>query len=656
MTDFLKYLVSNASIENKSIDISQYKKLYNQSINNSAEFWAQQAKNIEWISPFTKVKNTTFESTKVSIRWFEDGTLNLSYNCLDRHLNKYGNQIAIIWEGDDGNQSYSITYKELHFEVCRFANVLKKQGIGKGDVVTLYMPMIPEVSIAMLSCTRIGAIHSVIFAGFSSEAIVSRIMDSNTKLIITADYGFRAGRKIPLKEKIDNALKNPLITSVKNVIVFLRSDTNSVNWYNHRDLVWQDLIHSVNECCPAQEMNAEDPLFILYTSGSTGTPKGVLHTTGGYLVYITTTFKYVFNYRQNEIYWCTADIGWITGHSYLLYAPLSCGAITLMSEGTPNWPNINRMAKTIDKYQVNILYTAPTVIRTLMVENNKAIQDTQRTSLRILGTVGEPINPDAWQWYYKKIGNEMCPILDTWWQTETGGIIITPLPNIIKLKPGSAALPFFGIQLALVDNNGVLIHGVGKGNLVIVDSWPGQARTLYTDHDRFIKTYFSMFPGVYCTGDGARRDEDGYYWITGRIDDVLNVSGHRLGSAEIESVLVSHPKIVEAAVVGIPHKIKGQSICAYIKLNMNVQPTLSLYNEIYAWVRKKIGNIATPDALYWIQELPKTRSGKIMRRILRKIAIGDIDDLGDLSTLSDPEIIQKLVLEIKNIKKQMLST
>lgn len=638
------YPISDAIAQRALLSVEQYRQLYQQSVNDPESFWREQGHIIDWITPYQKVKNTSFDPGHVRIRWFEDGTLNVSANCLDRHLAERGDQTAIIWEGDDARESQVLTYRQLHQAVCRFANVLKGQGVAKGDVVAIYMPMVPEAAVAMLACARIGAIHSVIFGGFSPEAIAGRIVDSSAKLVITADEGIRAGRKIPLKKNIDDALKNPAVKTIERVIVFKRTG-KTIDWTDGRDLWWHDAVADVADDCPPIAMKAEDPLFILYTSGSTGKPKGVLHTSGGYLVYAAMTFKYVFDYHPGDIYWCTADVGWVTGHSYLLYGPLACGAVTLMFEGVPNWPDARRMAQVVDKHQVNILYTAPTAIRALMAEGDKAIEGTSRASLRIMGSVGEPINPEAWEWYYHKIGNAKCPIMDTWWQTETGGFMITPLPGAVPLKAGSATLPFFGVQPALVDNGGVIQEGAGEGNLVIVDSWPGQARTLYGDHDRFEQTYFSTFKGMYFSGDGARRDEDGYFWITGRVDDVLNVSGHRLGTAEIESALVSHPKIAEAAVVGIPHAIKGQAIYAYITLNHGEMPTAELYNEVRSWVRKEIGSIATPDILHWTDSLPKTRSGKIMRRILRKIAAGDTSNLGDTSTLADPGVVEKLLEE-----------
>ncbi|AKA38966.1 acetate--CoA ligase [Yersinia ruckeri] len=649
MSQLHKYPIPPAIAENALINPAQYHDFYQQSVQNPDAFWGEQGKIIDWIKPYSIVKNTSFDPGHVSIRWFEDGTLNLSANCLDRHLTERGEQTAIIWEGDDPSQSKHVTYKQLHHNVCQFANVLKKLGVKKGDVVAIYMPMVPEAAVAMLACARIGAVHSVIFGGFSPDAVAGRIIDSNAKLVITADEGMRAGRAIPLKKNVDDALRNPAITSINNVVVFQRTGKTGY-WQEGRDLWWHDLIVGVSADCPAEEMNAEDPLFILYTSGSTGKPKGVVHTTGGYLVYAAMTFKYVFDYHPGDIYWCTADVGWVTGHSYLLYGPLACGAMTLMFEGVPNYPGVNRLGQVIDKHQVNILYTAPTAIRALMAEGDKAIEGTKRTSLRIMGSVGEPINPEAWEWYYNKIGNGQCPIVDTWWQTETGGFMITPLPGATELKAGSATRPFFGVQPALVDNLGNPQEGASEGNLVITDSWPGQARTLYGDHDRFEQTYFSTFKGMYFSGDGARRDEDGYYWITGRVDDVLNVSGHRLGTAEIESALVSHPKIAEAAVVGVPHNIKGQAIYAYITLNHGEEPTPELYTEVRNWVRKEIGPIATPDILHWTDSLPKTRSGKIMRRILRKIAAGDTSNLGDTSTLADPSVVEKLLEEKQSMQ------
>ncbi|MCS3424235.1 acetyl-CoA synthetase [Rahnella sp. BIGb0603] len=650
MSQVHKHSIPASVAERALITPEKYQQYYQQSVEDPEAFWGEQAKVLDWIKPFTQAKNTSFAPGNIDIRWFEDGTLNLAANCLDRHLAEKGDQTALIWEGDDPNaENKHVTYKQLHQDVCQFANVLKGFGVRKGDVVAIYMPMVPEAAVAMLACARIGAVHSVIFAGFSPEAVSGRIIDSNAKIVITADEGLRAGRTIPLKQNVDDALKNPAVTSVTHSIIFKRTGKQG-EWKEGRDIWWHDAIKDVPADCPAEEMKAEDPLFILYTSGSTGKPKGVLHTTGGYLVYAALTFKYTFDYHDGDIYWCTADVGWVTGHSYLLYGPLACGAVSLMFEGVPNYPTPARMAQVIDKHKVNILYTAPTAIRALMAEGDKAVEGTSRASLRIMGSVGEPINPEAWEWYYKTIGNSQCPIVDTWWQTETGGFMITPLPGATELKAGSATRPFFGVQPALVDNEGIPQEGACEGNLVITDSWPGQARTLFGDHDRFEQTYFSTFKNMYFSGDGARRDEDGYYWITGRVDDVLNISGHRLGTAEIESALVSHPKIAEAAVVGIPHNIKGQAIYAYITLNHGEEPSPELYTEVRNWVRKEIGSIATPDVLHWTDSLPKTRSGKIMRRILRKIAAGDTSNLGDTSTLADPGVVEKLLEEKQSMK------
>ncbi len=649
MSQIHKHPVPANIAENTLINAQQYRKMYQQSVQDPDAFWGEQGKILDWIKPYNHVKNTSFSPGNIHIRWYEDGTLNLAANCLDRHLPTRGDHPAIIWEGDDASESKTLSFRDLHREVCRFANVLQELDITKGDVVAIYMPMVPEAAIAMLACARIGAVHSVIFGGFSPEAVAGRIVDSNAKLVITADEGIRAGRAIPLKMNVDDALKHPNVKSVRHVVV-LRRTGKEQRWQEGRDLWWHELMNSACTHHQPAEVNAEDPLFILYTSGSTGKPKGVLHTTGGYLVYAATTFKYVFDYHPDDIYWCTADVGWITGHSYLLYGPLACGATTLMFEGVPNWPTPSRMAEVVDKHKVTLLYTAPTAIRALMAEGDRAIAGTDRSTLRIMGSVGEPINPEAWEWYYQKIGNGRCPIVDTWWQTETGGFMITPLPGATELKAGSATLPFFGVQPALVDNDGHVLEGANEGNLVIVDAWPGQARTLFGDHDRFEQTYFSTFKNKYFSGDGARRDEDGYYWITGRVDDVLNVSGHRLGTAEIESALVSHPKIAEAAVVGIPHNIKGQAIYAYITLNHGEEPSPELYAEVRNWVRKEIGPLATPDVLHWTDSLPKTRSGKIMRRILRKIAAGDTRNLGDTSTLADPGVVEKLLEEKQSIK------
>ena len=628
-------------------DNDTYLSMYQESVNDPQGFWGKHGKILDWMKPFTQVKNTSFEPGNIDIKWFEDGQLNVSANCIDRHLAERGDEVAIIWEGDNPNDDAQITFKQLHEKVCRFSNVLKAQGIKKGDVVCLYMPMVPEAAVAMLACTRIGAIHTVVFGGFSPEALSGRIIDSNAKLVVTADEGVRGGRAVPLKANVDQALKNP-DTNISSVVVFKRTGGN-VEWNAERDIWWHEATEQASSECAPEPMNAEDPLFILYTSGSTGKPKGVLHTTGGYLVYAAMTFKYVFDHQEGDVFWCTADVGWITGHTYLVYGPLANGAKTILFEGVPNYPNTSRMSEVVDKHNVTILYTAPTAIRALMAKGNEAIKGTSRSSLRIMGSVGEPINPEAWEWYYKTIGDERCPIVDTWWQTETGGILISPLPGATDLKPGSATRPFFGVQPALVDNEGNVIEGATEGNLVITDSWPGQMRTIYGDHDRFEQTYFSTFKDVYTTGDGARRDEDGYYWITGRVDDVLNVSGHRMGTAEIESALVAFDKIAEAAIVGIPHDIKGQAIYAYITLNDGEYPSAELHKEVKDWVRKEIGPIATPDVLHWTDSLPKTRSGKIMRRILRKIATGDTGNLGDTSTLADPSVVDKLIEEKANL-------
>ncbi|MCE9956602.1 acetate--CoA ligase [Aeromonas rivipollensis] len=625
------------------LDKEGYEAMYLASVQNPDAFWGEQGKILDWMTPYTRVKNTSYDPGHVSIKWYEDGLLNVSANCLDRHLAERGDKVAIIWEGDNPAEDRKLTYRELHSEVCKFANVLKAQGVKRGDMVCLYMPMVPEAAIAMLACTRIGAVHSIVFGGFSPEALSGRIIDSGSSIVITADEGLRGGRPIPLKKNVDEALTHP-DTRVNKVIVLKRTG-GKVAWHDHRDIWWHDAVAAASPDCPPEAMGAEDPMFVLYTSGSTGKPKGVLHTTGGYLVYAALTFKYVFDYHEEDIYWCTADVGWVTGHSYLVYGPLANGATTLMFEGVPNYPATNRMSQVVDKHQVSILYTAPTAIRALMAKGKEAIEGTSRASLRIMGSVGEPINPEAWEWYYRTIGDERCPIVDTWWQTETGGILISPLPGVTALKPGSATRPFFGVQPALVDNLGEPLEGATEGNLVITDSWPGQMRTVFGDHERFEQTYFSTFPGRYFTGDGARRDEDGYYWITGRVDDVLNVSGHRMGTAEIESALVAHPKIAEAAVVGVPHEIKGQGIYAYVTLIAGEEPSRELHKEVKEWVRKEIGAIATPDVIHWAEGLPKTRSGKIMRRILRKIATGETDSLGDISTLADPGVVDKLIRE-----------
>ncbi len=594
---------------------------------------------INWMKPYTQIKDVSYAKDDLHVRWYFDGTLNASANCLDRHLSTRGDQTAIIFEGDEPDVSKKITYKELHEEVCKFANALKSLGIKKGDRVTIYLPMIPEIAVAVLACARIGAIHSVIFGGFSPDSIAGRIIDCDSNCVITSDEGVRGGRPIPLKGNVDEALKQ--CPMVEHCVVVNRTG-NDIGWEDGRDHWYHELMADASPDCPPEEMDAEDPLFILYTSGSTGKPKGVLHTTGGYMVYASMTHQYVFDYHDGDIYWCTADVGWITGHSYILYGPLANGATTLMFEGVPTYPDSSRFWQVCDKHDVNIFYTAPTALRALMREGDALVKSTKRTALRLLGTVGEPINPEAWKWYYEVVGDSRCPIVDTWWQTETGGILITPLPGATALKPGSGTRPFFGIQPQLVHADGAPIDGPGVGNLCMIDSWPGQMRTVFRDHDRFCETYFSQFPGKYFTGDGCRRDEDGYYWITGRVDDVINVSGHRMGTAEVESALVAHPKVAESAVVGFPHDIKGQGIYAYVTLMEGEAPSDDLRTELVQWVRKEIGPIASPDAIQWAPGLPKTRSGKIMRRILRKIAANEMDDLGDTTTLADPSVVDDL--------------
>lgn len=622
-----------------------YLKRYQHSIEQPEEFWAEEAKRIDWIKPFTQVKNSSFAADNFKIEWFADGQLNVSANCLDRHLKEHPHKPAIIWEGDHPSRHKIISFKELHDEVCRFANALKKYGIAKGDRVVLYMPMVSEAAIAMLACARIGAVHCVVFGGFSPDSLASRIEDSQAKLVITADAGMRGGKLIPLKESVDQALEHAETDSVEHVVVVHRTG-NPVEMKPERDLWYHEVITEVNEICPPEPMNAEDPLFILYTSGSTGKPKGVLHTTGGYLVYVNSTFREVFDIKQDDIYWCTADVGWITGHSYIIYGPLSNGTTTVMFEGVPQYPSWARVGHIVDKHNITILYTAPTAIRAMMREGDAYVRESDRSSLRLLGSVGEPINPEAWSWYYNVVGEGRCPIVDTWWQTETGGILISPLPGATDLKPGSATRPYFGVQPAIVDGEGKELDGAAEGNLIIKDSWPGQMRTIWGDPQRFIEAYFSTFPGNYFTGDGARRDEDGYYWITGRVDDVLNVSGHRLGTAEIESALVAHDHVAEAAVVGMPHEIKGQGICTFVTLQAGVNESEELKQELVSWVRKQLGPVATPDALHWAPALPKTRSGKIMRRILRKIAANELDSLGDTSTLAEPAVVEQLIVTV----------
>jgi len=626
------------------VKASDYDKLYAESVRDPEGFWKRTAQRLDWIKPFSKVKDVSFAADDLHVRWFEDGQLNLSANCLDRHLQTRGDKTAILWEGDDPNEAKAITYRQLHEQVCRAANLLKNLGVRKGDRVTIYLPMIPEVAVAMLACARIGAVHSVVFGGFSPDSLAGRIADCSSKLVITADEGLRGGKKVPLKVNVDEALTRPGTTSVETVLVVKRTGT-PVAMQAPRDRSWDTLLAQQSSDCAPESLNAEDPLFILYTSGSTGKPKGVLHTTGGYGVYVSYTHECVFDLREDDVYWCTADVGWVTGHSYIVYGPLANGATSLMFEGIPSYPDAGRFWQVIDKHKVTLFYTAPTAIRALMRDGEAPVKKHRRTSLRLLGTVGEPINPEAWEWYWRVVGDGRCPIVDTWWQTETGGILITPLPGAIAQKPGSATKPFFGVQPAIVDANGKILDGETEGNLVLLDAWPGMMRTVYGDHQRFIDTYFKTYPGMYFTGDGARRDADGYYWITGRVDDVINVSGHRLGTAEVESALVAHPKVAEAAVVGCPHDIKGQGIYAYVTLKSGVAADESLRKELVAHVRKEIGPIATPDYLQWAPGLPKTRSGKIMRRILRKIAENAPDQLGDISTLADPSVVQNLVGE-----------
>ncbi|HTN33450.1 MAG TPA: acetate--CoA ligase [Marinobacter sp.] len=643
MTDEKLYPVSQEVAGRAFVNRQQYDEMYRQSIENPDAFWGEHGKRLDWIKPYTKVKNTTFDYDNLSVKWFEDGQLNASANCLDRHLEKRGNQTAIIFEGDDPADSRHVTYRELHRETCKFANVLKGMGVKKGDVVTIYMPMIVETAVVMLACARIGAIHSVVFAGFSPEALASRIKNGNSHHVITADEGLRGGRKIQLKKNVDAALKIDGAGGVQKVVVVTHTGSESIAWNDKIDVRYEDLMKNASEDCAPEPMNSTDPLFMLYTSGSTGAPKGVLHATGGYMTYVAMTHQYVFDYHEGDVYWCTADFGWVTGHSYILYGPLANGATTLLFEGVPNYPDISRMAQVVDKHKVNILYTAPTAIRALKAEGDAAVAGTTRSSLKLLGSVGEPINPEAWEWYHRVMGNGKCPVVDTWWQTENGGILITALPGAIDLKPGSATLPFFGVKPGLVDNEGNLLEGVAEGNLVILDSWPGQMVTIFGDHERFRQTYFSAYRGMYFSGDGARRDSDGYYWITGRVDDVLNVSGHRLGTAEVESALIAHNKVAEAAVVGYPHELKGQGIYVYVTLMQGEEPTDELKKELIQWVRKEIGPIATPDIIQWAVDLPKTRSGKIMRRILRKIAANEHDQLGDTSTLADPSVVDDLI-------------
>ena len=628
-------IVSRALVTDES-----YTAMYGESLSDNDAFWAEHGKRIDWIKPYSEISDVSYDTKDLHIRWYADGTLNAAANCLDRHLATRGNQTAIIWEGDDPADSKHITYAELHEEVCKFANVLKAEGAKKGDRITIYMPMIPEAAVAMLACARIGAIHSVVFGGFSPDALAGRIQDCDSNIVITADEGLRGGRPVPLKANTDAALEN---CPDCNKVIVVRRTGGDVAWVEGRDVWYHEAMSAASADCPPEEMSAEDPMFILYTSGSTGKPKGVLHTTGGYMVYASMTHQYVFDYHDGDIYWCTADVGWVTGHSYIVYGPLANGAVTLMFEGVPTWPDSSRFWQVVEKHKVNIFYTAPTAIRALMREGEAPVKSADRSSLRLLGSVGEPINPEAWMWYHEVVGDGRCPIVDTWWQTETGGILITPLPGATTTKPGSATKPFFGVDPVLVDGDNNILEGAADGNLCINRSWPGQMRTVYGDHQRFIETYFTTFPGRYFSGDGARRDEDGYFWITGRVDDVLNVSGHRMGTAEIESALVAHPQVAESAVVGYPHDIKGQGIYAYVTLVEGAEATDALVAELRQWTRKEIGPIATPDLLQWAPQLPKTRSGKIMRRILRKIAANDYADLGDTSTLTDPSVVSDLV-------------
>ena len=642
----LIFKVSKKWSKSAYVDKVQYTKKYNLSIKDNEKFWKKEGKRIDWIKPYNKIKDIKYSKNDVKIKWYYDGTLNASVNCIDRHLKNKKNKTAIIWVGDDPKDSKNISYKDLHKEVCKAANGLKEVGIKKGDRVTIYLTMIPELAYVMLACARIGAIHSIIFGGFSPDSISGRINDCQSDYIITADEGVRGGKIIPLKKNVDEALEN--CPNIKKCIVVKRTG-NEVNWNEERDVWYDDIIRHASSNCEPEEMNAEDPLFILYTSGSTGKPKGVLHTTGGYMVYASMTHQYIFNYKNNDIYWCSADIGWVTGHSYIIYGPLANGATTIMFEGVPNYPDVSRWWQIIDKYKVNIFYTAPTALRALMKEGELPVKKTSRKSLKLLGTVGEPINPEAWLWYYKIVGNSKCPIVDTWWQTETGGILISPQPGAIDLKPGSVTKPFYGIKPIIVDEKGKVLKGACRGKLCIAQSWPGQMRTVYGDHQRFIDTYFSQFDGKYFTGDGCRRDEDGYYWITGRVDDVIIVSGHNLGTAELESAFVAHPKVAEAAVVGYPHDIKGNGLYCYITLNSTEKPSGELERDLKLWVRKQIGPIATPDLIQFAPSLPKTRSGKIMRRILRKIAANEHEQLGDTTTLADPTVVESLVENRKNI-------
>jgi len=642
------YPVIPAARERTHVDKQRYEEMYSQSVENNTEFWSEQARRINWIKPFSKVKEISWDRENVHIRWFEDGTLNACFNCLDRHLDTRADQTAIIWEGDDPARDLHITYRELHERVCRMANVLKELGTKRGDRVTIYMPMIPEAAVAMLACARIGAVHSVVFGGFSPDALAGRIVGCQSNILITADEGLRGGKAIPLKKNVDAACERGGVMDVLESVLVIRNTGSDIAMEAGRDHWLHEVETGVPDDCPCEEMGAEDPLFILYTSGSTGQPKGVLHTTGGYMVFASFTHEIVFDYQEGDIYWCTADVGWVTGHTYIIYGPLANGATTLMFEGVPNYPDSSRFWQVVDKHKVNVCYTAPTAIRALMRDGDEPVKRTSRETLRLLASVGEPINPEAWEWYYHVVGEDRCPIVDTWWQTETGGIMISGLPGATAMKPGSASFPLPGVELAIVDDEGNVLDGAVEGQLVITRSWPGQMRSVYGDHQRFVDTYFSTFEGKYFTGDGCKRDEDGYYWITGRVDDVLNISGHRMGTAEVESALVSHPLVAESAVVGYPHEIKGQGIYVYVTLVVNATPTDELRTELRNWVRKEIGPIASPDLIQWAPSLPKTRSGKIMRRILRKIAANDYSNLGDTSTLAEPEVVDSLIEDRMN--------
>jgi len=642
-SDTVRYSVFDSIAERAHVNAQRFEEMTQRASEDPDGFWGEVGKRVDWIKPYSRVKDVSFALDDLHIRWFDDGTLNVCVNCVDRHLDTRGDQVAILWEGDDPSRDQKITYRELYERVCRFANVLKRNGVGRGDRVTLYLPMIPDAAVAMLACARIGAIHSVVFGGFSPDALAGRIIDCDSRIVVTADAGVRGGRSTGLKKNVDRALDNPDAAERVERVLVVRNTGDEIAWDDSRDRWLHEELEQVDADCAPEEMNAEDPLFILYTSGSTGKPKGVLHTSGGYLVYASYTHELVFDYHEGDIYWCTADVGWVTGHSYIVYGPLANGATTLMFEGVPNYPDHSRFWQVCDKHQVNIFYTAPTAIRALMREGNDWVTRTSRESLRILGSVGEPINPEAWQWYFDVVGDGRCPIVDTWWQTETGGILISPLPGATEPKPGSATRPLPGVKPELLGPEGEILEGASEGNLVITDSWPGQMRTVYGDHKRFGETYFSAYPGYYFTGDGARRDEDGYYWITGRVDDVINVSGHRLGTAEVESALVAHEAVAEAAVVGFPHDIKGQGVYAYVTLMEGREGSEDLARELVKWVRTEIGPIATIDHLQWAPGLPKTRSGKIMRRILRKIAADEHDQLGDTSTLADPGVVEHLI-------------